>query len=53
MADHPKVIPKIGLSAAEILTLETSNASRYLFAINVVMKNTENDIKKTVKVFLF
>ena len=53
MAGQPKAIPKIGLSAPEIRTLDTSNASRYLFAINVVTKNTARDMKKTVKFFLF
>ena len=53
MAGQPKAIPKVGLSAAEILTLDTSNASRYLFAANVVMKNIANDIEKIIKLFLF
>lgn len=53
MAGQPKVIPKTGLSAAEILRLDTSNASRYLFAISVVTKNTANDMKKVAKTLLF
>lgn len=52
IAGHPKAMPRIGLSAAEILTLDTSNASRYLLEIIVVTKKTAVDIKNVNMLFL-